>query len=220
MSLTMAISYFLKRTEQTYKTQQALSKELKNIRGSYQVGEDITDETHCMILRDYIEDIHPDSNEILDGFLIDECQFYFGKSEDYRTKCFYITNGEGKRSFSTTKFSAPSAKANFSQRCSYIIQEIKRDKKEDIIEEKGLQGGTEAYNLHHKQPRFSEIVNIFIVENQLTNHLKETISENGKKINAPEFVDKYEYLNEAFVVFYEKIMPSLDYKIEKVIHNL
>lgn len=106
----MARSYFLKRTEQKFKTQTALKDVLKIIKDSYQEGDYIEDEAHCLILKDFIEDIHADSQEILADFSLDECRFYVDKAEDYPTKCIYIVDGtddDKKRSFSVTKLSPP-----------------------------------------------------------------------------------------------------------------
>ncbi len=214
----MAKPYFLKRTEQFFKTQKALKEALKNIKDSYEKGEYIEDTIHCLILKDFIEEIHKDNQEILADFSLDNCRFYVDDSEDYPTKCIYIVDGEDddkKRSFSVRNLEPPSYKSNFSQRCSHVIRPIKAEKKREMIDEQNLEGDIKDFLLLHVKPEFSKIVNDFISENFLSEKLEEIVSKNGENLNVPEFVGEYEYLNNKFIEYYQSLIPSIVYNLTK-----
>ena len=78
--------------------------------------------------------------------------------------------------------------------------------------ENNLSGNPSDYQLIHVSPKFNEIINQFIQKYNLREILSDVVSENGLGNNAPFFNEKYQYLKDEFLKFYDSL--DLEYELQ------
>ena len=203
---------YLKRRNVTYPTKTKFLQRMEEIRNSHASNGKYYIENHEYIpdLKDFLEDFYSDVERILSKHDIDNCKFFVQKSPNYSTPCIYIESNGVADDVSTSKFNPPSEKAKFSQACSYILIPKKQTIKKMKMQELGLVGNLNDYELNHKSPGWGEIVDQFILKKNLSEILGNVISDDTQGNNAPVFKDEYSNLNQEFLDFYD----SLDLKYE------
>ena len=203
---------YLKRRNITYPTKTAFLQRMEEIRNYHASNGKsyIENPEYIADLKDFLEDFYPDVERLLSKHDIDNCKFFVQKSPNYSTPCIYIESNGVADDFSTSKFNPPSEKAKFSQACSYILIPKKQTIKKMKMQELGLVGNLNDYELNHKSPGWGEIVDQFILKKNLSKILGDVISDDTQGNNAPVFKDEYSNLNQEFLDFYD----SLDLKYE------
>lgn len=203
---------YLKRRNATYPTKTKFLQRMKEIRNSHASNGKcyIENPEYIADLKDFLEDFYSDVERILSKHDIDNCKFFVQKSPNYSTPCIYIESNGVADDVSTSKFNPPSEKAKFSQACSYILISKKQTIKKMKMQELGLVGNLNDYELNHKSPGWGEIVDQFILKKNLSEILGNVISDDTQGNNAPVFKDEYSNLNQEFLDFYD----SLDLKYE------
>ncbi|MFU2076317.1 hypothetical protein [Gallibacterium anatis] len=210
--------YYLSRNDVFYESQKKLKERLRSIRNKYKDTEmTINDPTDINDLKDYIECYYPDSQRILNRFDLENSNFIVKESPDYNTKCFYISDENGKQHFSIEKFSKPTPLANFKQSLAFSIMDIKREiKKKEIIE--NGQFGNDC-ELHHKKPNFNQIINNFMKKyNILESDLLEIVSDNNSGNNVPKI--KIEEIKKNFLEYYQENYKHYQYELKPRIKKL
>ena len=203
---------YLKRRNVTYPTKTKFLQRMEEIRNSHASNGKyyIENPEYIADLKDFLEDFYSDVERILSKHDIDNCEFFVQKSPNYSTPCIYIESNGVADDVSTSKFNPPSEKAKFSQACSYILIPKKQTIKKMKMQELGLVGNLNDYELNHKSPGWGEIVDQFILKKNLSKILGDVISDDTQGNNAPVFKDEYSNLNQEFLDFYD----SLDLKYE------
>ena len=80
------------------------------------------------------------------------------------------------------------------------------------MQELGLVGNLNDYELNHKSPGWGEIVDQFILKKNLSKILGDVISDDTQGNNAPVFKDEYSNLNQEFLDFYDSL--DLEYELQ------
>lgn len=206
---------YLKRRNVIYTSKTSFLERLKEIRDAHTQNDRcyITKPDYISDLKDFLEDFYCDSERIFAIHNIDDCQFFVEKSPDHRTHCVYIESNGRSDDFSTSTngFNPPSEKAKFSQACAFILIPLKQERKREKLQEQGLLGNLNDYELIHKLPVWGEIIDQFIEKYHLAKKLNEVISDNMQGNNAPVFKDEYKTLNSEFMQFYCEL--SLEYEL-------
>lgn len=224
------ISYTLKNRNKTFNTQSDYKKHLDDIREKYKIGKHyVEDEQDIKDLRDYLEDhyslMHPENySEIIENIDLQTCRFFVYDSKDYSenkgkpktTRCIYIENKEGGyfQDFSIKKFTKPDSKAYLKQRLSYLVMNIKNDEKRRELSEINQENFGIHYILYHENPTWENIVTEFIKHEKLDNiDIGSILTKNTGKVNVPNFISEYQYLDSRFIEFYKTIEKT--YRLEK-----
>ncbi|OOF81780.1 hypothetical protein BKG93_11630 [Rodentibacter ratti] len=178
-------------------------KEIKSIAKAND-GNFILDVNHINDVIDFIQDLHNDREIIQSEFNLDNCDFYIKKSQGYPTECIWIRDKETKqeRQIATSKDSfgnPPTPRQNFLSFARKIIEEIKKENRKEkaIIEGKDYTQN----DLWHLKPYLVDIVDEFIMENNLLDKLDQIISPNGSGSGVAYLVSNFE-LKEKFIEFY------------------
>ena len=209
----MSKTYYLKTRDVYYTTQKSFKNRLQKIRDEHKTERYISNPDYIADLQDFLEDYHPSKEFFINNYDIRNCHFFVSKSPDYqRNYSLYIQDDEKQNSFSVEKFSETSTLANFSQACSFILQNKKLEKKLQLMTENNLSGNPSDYQLIHVSPKFNEIINQFIQKYNLREILSDVVSENGLGNNAPFFNEKYQYLKDEFLKFYDSL--DLEYELQ------
>lgn len=212
--MAKGIPCYCKRRDVTYSTKTKFLKRMEEIRKSHASNGKcyIKNPEHIADLKDFLEDFYSDVERILSKHDIDNCKFFVQKSPNYSTPCIYIESNGVADDVSTSKFNPPSEKAKFSQACSYILIPKKQTIKRIKMQEMGLVGNLNDYELNHKSPVWGEIVDQFILKKNLSEILGDIISDDTQGNNAPVFKDEYSNLNQEFLDFYDSL--NLKYELK------
>ena len=212
--MAKGIPCYCKRRDVTYSTKTKFLKRMEEIRKSHASNGKcyIKNPEHIADLKDFLEDFYSDVERILSKHDFDNCKFFVQKSPNYSTSCIYIESNGVADDFSTSKFNPPSKKAKFSQACSYILIPKKQTIKIIKMQEMGLVGNLNDYELNHKSPVWGEIVDQFILKKNLSEILGDIISDDTQGNNAPVFKDEYSNLNQEFLDFYDSL--NLKYELK------
>lgn len=210
----MAISYYFERTAKEFKTQTSLKKFFKEMLERYKQSNETIQGNDKLILIDFLENFHPECNYFSDKYDLENANFYVDKVRQYPTYCFHIESQGKREQFSTNRFKAPTQEENLSNCLRYMIQDIKIE-----IKKRLKPNDWEHYNLVHKYPKFKEIVEKFIEQENIKNELEYVVSDNNSRNNVPILMPKYEYLKDKFIDLYKKTYTDIheQYELKKLV---
>ncbi len=197
----MAKSYYLKRTDRTFRTQRELKDFLSDMLNRYKNLKSFVQGDDRLCLLDYLEDIHPNNEWFLDNSNLEMAEILVKLPTGYGTPCFHIKSqkeGQKDTDFSIKKFSSPTAKQNLSSCFRDLIKNLKIEIRKQLNPTEW-----EDYDLVHVFPKFKDTVDKFIQQENLSDKLELVISGNYGDNNVPFLKDGYEYLAERFIDFYK-----------------
>ncbi|MDO5091425.1 MAG: hypothetical protein Q4D61_07740 [Cardiobacteriaceae bacterium] len=199
--------HYLKSRKITFPTKYSFKKHLQAIRHRAEESQSgiITDENDILDLKDFIQDYCDKSENLQNRFDLDNCYFVVKKSRDYSTKCLFIVDNESKyeEQISTENFgNPPTPLQNFRSFCTYTISGIKRNIREQLAKQHGR--SFDEVDLWHQKPTTKQIVDEFIRQKNISDHLDKIISPNHTGGNVPYLMPEYEYLQQELLIFYEE----------------
>ncbi len=217
----MSQTFYLPISDLSFSSKAKFSEKLKEIKNKYRISGIVTEQDEINILIDFASQYHPDKENILKIFDLNNCEFFVAKSEQYKTtECFHIKdlrNPNNIRRLGYSKFTPPTVKQNFTQFCRSIIEDLKLERRLEKTKSEGK--SPDEYNLWHKTAGtpFKDLIDEFIARHQLTDKLENVITPNGTNVNVPQLQKGYEYLKDEFLKFYiEKYPDSSGYILKAI----
>lgn len=218
MMMSKAIPHLLKTRNVSFPTKGAFQKHLKSIYDKAKANKSglVDCDNDILDLKDFIQDYCDKSERLLDIFDLDNCHFIVKKSPDYTTKCLFIVdnNTGNQEQFSVYDFgNPPDAKTGFYSFCRYTIMWLKFEYRRKFSEHLGIDYN--EYDLWHKKPTTKQIIDEFIEFKEIGEKLDEVVSENFKGNNAFYLSEKYKFLNQEFIEFYQsKVATELFFELK------